>query len=197
MNTQDREQIFTVPNFLSVIRILLIPVFILMLVQNKAFEAFLVFLLASLTDLLDGISARILRQKTKLGAFLDPIADKLLMSSGFIILSFPSLSEPYTIPIWLVIAVIGRDFFIAINALILYKWIHQTKFNPSIYGKTCAASQMLILLLVLFLNANQTFSIYLKWFYLFTLFLTILSGLHYAYIHYKKVLSYEREKLKS
>ncbi len=118
MIKEIKKDLFTAANILSMLRILLIPVFISLLLQHRVTQAFFVFLFAIATDLLDGFAARIWQQKTKLGTFLDPAADKLLMASSFIILSLPAVSTPNTIPVWLVIVVIIRDLYIVSGALI-------------------------------------------------------------------------------
>ena len=121
MNKQKEERFWTVPNFFSMLRIFLIPLFLYMLLQNKALHAMIVFLFASSTDVLDGMTARIWDQKTKIGGLLDPAADKLLMTTAIIILSIPSVSQPNTIPLWLTVAIIGRDIAIVSAAFLMYK----------------------------------------------------------------------------
>jgi cardiolipin synthase len=190
--SKEKENIFTVPNFLSALRICLIPVFLIMVIQQKALGALIIFLIASVTDFMDGITARMWHQKTRLGAYLDPTADKLLMTAAFIALSFPSSQFPNTIPLWLSAVVIGRDIFIVTAALILFKMYGQTRFDPTIYGKICAATQMCTLVLVLLLNVMNTTLLFLQWLYLLTLFLTIFSGAHYAFTHLNKTVRSSR-----
>ena len=182
MNSSRKDRIFTIPNLLSLCRILLIPVFLAFMLNHKIFTAFIIFLIAAFTDLLDGIIARIWKQKSKLGAYLDPTGDKLLMTACFIILSFPSLSNPNTVPLLLTVIIIGRDLLIVTGAFYVLKTRGQTAFNPTLLGKTCTVSQMCVLLLVLFLNVLQISPIYLSWLYFITLFLTLLSAIHYTYI---------------
>jgi cardiolipin synthase len=196
IRSEEKENIFNVPNFLSATRICLIPVFLVMVVQQKALGAFIIFLVAAITDLMDGITARLWHQKTRLGAYLDPIADKLLMTSAFVALSFPTSSFSYSIPVWLSAVVIGRDLFIVFFAFLLYKLHGQRKFNPTIYGKFCTASQMGILILVLLLNVYKTSFPYLHWLYLLTLLLTLFSGVHYAYSHLNQTILARRNSAK-
>ncbi len=149
-------------------------------------EAFFVFAAAALTDFLDGLLARILKQQTRLGAFLDPIGDKILMTLSFILLSLPSIAAPATLPLYLTFFVIGRDIYIVAGAIALYKLVNKKDFPPSFLGKACTIAQMSVLTLVLFLNAfNLSFDL-LVWLYFFTLFLTVLSGLHYTYIGWQE-----------
>lgn len=182
MKRQENTRIFTVANILSVSRILLVPVFLVMMLHHRIIAAFIVFLLAASTDLLDGIAARVWQQKTKLGAYLDPAGDKILMTASFIILAFPSLSFPNVVPLWFVISIVGRDLFIVTSAFVLYKLKGQKTFTPTLLGKISTASQMGVLVFVLFFNSLQISPVYLSWLYYWTLALTILSTIHYVYI---------------
>ena len=176
------NHIFTIPNILSLLRILLIPVFILLMLQNKVVQALIVFLLAALTDLLDGVAARIWQQKTRLGTYLDPAADKLLMASTFIILSLPSVSVPNTIPIWLMLAVILRDLYVVSGTFVFVKLVGKTEITPSILGKACTVVEMGLLVLVLLFNALEKSLAFLEGVYIFTLVLALLSAVHYTFI---------------
>ncbi|MCP2618990.1 CDP-alcohol phosphatidyltransferase family protein, partial [Candidatus Aminicenantes bacterium AC-335-A11] len=131
---------------------------------------------------LDGLVARMWKQKTPLGTLLDPMADKLLLVSSFLILSFPSVSYPNTIPIWLTIFVVGRDVLIGSSALFIYLTRGIKTFNPTILGKVSTIFQILTVLLVLLFNYLLQKSIYLQGLFLITLFFTITSGLHYLYV---------------
>ncbi len=180
MNKQKEERFWTVPNFFSMLRICLIPLFLYMLLQNKVLQALIVFLFASTTDILDGMTARIWNQKTKIGGLLDPAADKLLMTSAVIILSFPSVSQPNTIPLWLTIAIIGRDVAIVSAAFVMYKLRGHTKFPPSLMGKASTVCQMGVILSVLLFNVLDSTPAFLFWLYTITFALTIISGLAYG-----------------
>jgi len=175
MRKEKRNNLLNLPNCLSLLRIFLIPVFLVLMVNRKITEAFIVFLLAGFTDILDGFTARLLHLKTKIGAFLDPMADKLLMTASFIILTIPSLNSPNVIPFWLTISVIGRDLLIVSAAFVLYKLRGQKTFLPSILGKTCTVLQVMVPILVLFLNFRQIESHLLIWLYSLTLLFTFLS----------------------
>lgn len=183
----DESRLLTLPNILSISRILLIPVFLMMTIQGKAFEALVVFLLAGLTDLLDGLAARQLHQKTKMGALLDPAADKLLATSSYIVLSLPSLKLLNTIPLWLTISVISRDVLIGLGTLIAFKLRGQKRFDPTIPGKASTVCQFSVVLSVLFFNYLQTSPPYLSWLYFATLFFTLVSGIHYITIGFKMI----------
>ncbi len=180
MNKQKEERLWTVPNFFSMLRIFLIPLFLYMLLQNKALHAMIVFLFASSTDVLDGMTARIWDQKTKIGGLLDPAADKLLMTAAVIILSIPSVSQPNTIPLWLTVAIIGRDIAIVSVSFVMYKLRGHTKFPPSLTGKTSTVCQMGVILCVLLLNVLDRTPVFLSWLYILTFSLTFISGFGYG-----------------
>ncbi len=185
MREEEKNSLFNIPNTLCLLRILLIPVFLVLMIQGKIVEAFAVFFLAGFTDVLDGFAARLLHQKTKIGALLDPAGDKLLMTSAFIVLTIPSLNSPHIIPLWLTIVVISRDLFIVSSAFALYKLRGQKTFPPSIWGKSSTVCQFMVLILVLFFNSFQISFSYLRLLYFLTLALTLLSGVHYSYIGFR------------
>jgi len=182
MKREKKNTVLNPPNLLSILRILLIPVFLFLMVKRKVPEAFAVFLLAGFTDVLDGFTARVWNMKTKIGAFLDPAADKLLMTASFIILTIPSLNSPNVIPLWLTITVIGRDLLIVSAAFILYLIRGQKSFLPTLLGKSCTVLQVMVILIVLFLNTRQVAFPLLIWLYLLTLLLTVLSAVDYSFV---------------
>ncbi|MQY60587.1 hypothetical protein GH153_01935 [bacterium] len=185
MRKEEKNSLLTLPNILSLLRILLIPVFLVLMIQGKVMEASAVFFFAGFTDVLDGFAARLLHQKTKIGALLDPAGDKLLMTSAFIVLTIPSLNSPHIIPLWLTIVVISRDLFIVSSAFALYKLRGQKTFLPSLWGKSSTVCQFMVLILVLFFNSFQISFPYLRLLYFLTLALTLLSGAHYFYIGFR------------
>ena len=194
MIKENKKNIFTAANILSMLRILLIPVFIALILQHKAALALSVFLFAILTDLLDGIAARVWQQKTKLGTFLDPAADKLLMASSFIILSIPSISTPNAIPVWLVVVVILRDLYIVSGSLTFIRLTKTTEVKPSMMGKACTVVEMSLLTLVLLYNSLAKTPSYLDQVYWLTLILVLLSAAHYTFIGVRGYRQYKRTK---
>ena len=185
MRKEEKNSLLNLPNILSLLRILLIPVFVVLMTQHKIVAASAVFFFAGFTDVLDGFAARLLHQKTKIGALLDPAGDKLLMTSAFIVLTIPSLNSPHIIPLWLTIVVISRDLFIVSSAFALYKLRGQKSFPPSFLGKSSTVCQFMVLFLVLFFNSFQISFPYLSLLYFLTLALTVLSGVHYSYIGFR------------
>lgn len=192
MADKQKNRLFNLPNSLSLLRILCIPVFMILIFNRKTFWAFVTLFAAGISDVLDGIAARVRHEKTKFGALLDPAADKLLMTASFIVLSFPALNSPHVIPLWLTVIVIGRDVFIVSGAFALYKWRGQKSFPPSITGKASTVCQVTVVLLVLLFNVINISTLYLNWLYLATSFLTILSAIHYTVIGLRMISSPRR-----
>ncbi len=167
------------PNLLTLSRVLLVPVFVRMMLAGRARDAFLVFLLAGLTDVLDGLAARLWNQKSRLGLWLDPVADKLLLTSAFVLLGLDQVSRPNAIPLMVVCIVIGRDVLIAVGALTLLWWKGQKAFFPTQLGKVSTVTQVLTILAVLILNARGIASPLLRWAYDTTVIATVASGVQY------------------
>jgi cardiolipin synthase (CMP-forming) len=134
----------TVPNLLTLSRILLTPLLIWFLVQRKLNEALVVFLIAGITDGLDGLIARLLQQKSRLGAIMDPLADKFLLVSSLLILCGIGL-----IPGWLVIIAAARDVVIVMGTSVLLAFRYQVEIRPTLLGKLTTLMQLLAVLLAL------------------------------------------------
>ncbi|BCR05153.1 CDP-alcohol phosphatidyltransferase [Desulfuromonas versatilis] len=135
------------PNVLTLSRILLIPVFLIGIIYNWLSLALALFVLAGLTDLLDGYLARRMHQTTALGAYLDPVADKLLMTVAFI-----ALAATGVVPAWLAVVAVSKDLFISLGAGILYFSGGDFRALPSTLGKTATCLQMVTVAMAL-LNA--------------------------------------------
>lgn len=192
MSKNQKESIWNLPNSLSLLRIFLIPVFVVLMIQKEIRAAFAVFLLASFTDVLDGFAARLCRLRTKIGALLDPAADKLLILASFIILSLPALNFPHVIPIWLTLMVIGRDVLIVSGAFVAHKRHGVDRFPPSIWGKACTVLEVTVVLAVLFLNTRQMPFAYIHWLYYLTFAFTVFSAIHYSIAGFRMVFPPER-----
>lgn len=146
------------------------------------------------TDFFDGAVARIFKQKSNLGTLLDPMGDKVLMTTSYIALSIPAINSPNSIPVWLTGVVIGRDIYIVIGALIAFRLMGRKKFPPTITGKTSTVFQMGTPLSVLFLNMINIQSPFLFVLFIFTLIITIISGIHYTHIGLSWLREYRSEK---
>ncbi|HSP06392.1 MAG TPA: CDP-alcohol phosphatidyltransferase family protein, partial [Acidobacteriota bacterium] len=148
--------------------------------------ALLIFLISGLTDMFDGLIARRFKQKTRLGALLDPMADKLLLSTSFLLLTLPSVQLSVAIPVWLAVMVFGRDIIIVVSSVAIALTTGFTKFTPSIYGKTSTAVQIACVLAVLIANYVGLPEGWVQWLFYLTFGLTLLSGLHYIYVFTKR-----------
>jgi cardiolipin synthase len=173
---------FTIPNLLSLARMGLIPLFIIAIIDGDARKALLVFVAAGLTDALDGLIARFYHQQTLLGSYLDPLADKMLLTSAYVVLAVPGLIPAPPIPIWVTVLVIARDVVIVVVAIALSLATGAKSFPPAPIGKVTTATQIVTVLLVLLsavgpdrpsLELATAFAVYL------TAALTVVSGLTY------------------
>ncbi|MGC8719632.1 MAG: tetraacyldisaccharide 4'-kinase [Thermodesulforhabdaceae bacterium] len=165
----------TIPNILTIIRILLTPVFLLLLLNDHRVGALVVFFIAGLTDGLDGFIARAFKQKSVLGAFLDPVADKTLLVTSFVALSWLGL-----VPIWLTALVITRDLAIMTGASLLVIADVPFEVKPSIAGKLTTLFQLATVFATL---SSPVFEIhrFAQWaLFFFTGFMTAVSGWQYA-----------------
>lgn len=140
---------FTVPNLLSLLRIGLIPLFVIAMLDGRPGRALLLFALAGITDLLDGLIARFLNQRSVLGMYLDPMADKLLLVTAYVMLSVPSLNPGLSIPIWVTALVITRDVVIVVMALVLHLAHGVGRFPPSLLSKVNTVFQVSTVIFVL------------------------------------------------
>ena len=165
------------PNILTLIRILLIPLFVILIINKSFGWALVIFAIAGITDGIDGLIARITRQRTELGAYLDPIADKLLLSSAFITLAIIEL-----LPSWLAVIVITRDVIISLGVLVMILTDNRPKMQPSFVSKVTTAFQIATILLMLMVEHGTLFR-YLSTIAIYgTTLFTIVSGSHYIHI---------------
>ena len=176
---QSRSSVLTIANQLSILRIVLVPVFIILLTYEETGYALAVFVAAGLTDALDGIIARRFGQKTSIGAVLDPLADKLLMTTSLVILSLPQMEFSNLIPRWLVILTLFRDIFLVIISTVIVLMVGWRVFKPSPYGKAATVLHFLTILSVLYSNWKGVPIPQLSVLFYMTGILTAYSGLHY------------------
>jgi cardiolipin synthase (CMP-forming) len=179
---ERRTEILTLPNLLSLSRILLTPVFILMMVQRKPWAAFIVFLAAGATDALDGFIARWFRLRSAVGLWLDPMGDKILLTAAFVVLTLPALAQPNALPVWLTALCIGRDVAIALGALIIIALRGKRTFRPVLAGKATTICQVFLMYALLYLNATGKSPQALGWLYVLTALLTAVSWVQYGFI---------------
>jgi cardiolipin synthase len=168
----------TIPNLITLTRILLTPLFIIFLIQGRHRQALAIFLLAGVSDLADGLIARWWQQKSRLGAYLDPLADKLLMCG-----SFAALGISRAIPSWLTVVVLSRDVIIGLGVLILRLADYPLVIRPSLASKCTTTFQLITVTLVLLVKGKfwrLPLGVMSSIFYL-TGGLTIISGVHYVF----------------
>lgn len=174
VSSLDSRARLTVPNIITLARILVTPLFIILLIQKRYHQALWIFVLAGLSDMVDGLIARRWQQRSPLGTFLDPLADKLLMCSSFV-----TLSIYYLIPPWLTVIVISRDVVLVLGVM-LFKLFHiPVVVNPSLAGKLSTTAQVTTVLLVLMVKAWNLPPAVLPALFWFTGILTTVSGIHY------------------
>ncbi len=195
------SRIVTLPNVLTMFRMVLIPVFVSFLFYQKFIWAMAVFIIAGITDGLDGLFARRFNQKSQLGTILDPIADKLLLVTSFIVLSLPSISpqqQPPShlpVPFWVTATVISRDIFITVGAAAINIVTGFRGFRPSWLGKLNTTVQILAVVAILLAAAIPSWisGYYLPAVYVTIFALAIISGLHYVFF-VSRLLNEERKQ---
>ncbi|MGE5358994.1 MAG: CDP-alcohol phosphatidyltransferase family protein [Bacteroidales bacterium] len=182
----------TTANQLTLLRMLLIPAFVILVVYEYDASALAVFVVAGITDALDGWFAR-RGQQTTLGAFLDPMADKLLLVTTFIVLTLPGIGLVNRIPLWLTILVISRDVVIVLTVAMVTVTMGRRHFAPSIYGKTATAAYIVTCVVVMFFNVLGRRSVIVTAFVYLSLALTLVSGFHYIF-HAARIINQPAEQ---
>jgi cardiolipin synthase (CMP-forming) len=167
------------PNILTLLRICIAPFLVAAILEDRYALSFGLFVAAGLTDALDGTLARLLRQRTMLGQYLDPVADKLLLSTLFVVLTHQGL-----IPARVTVLVFGRDVGILVVAAILYAAVGRREFRPSIFGKANTVVQVAAVAAVLLHQLTPVIWVAdVRMLALnLTIVLTVVSGFHYAWI---------------
>ncbi len=169
----------TVANQLTLLRMLLIPAFVILIVYDEPGWALVVFGVAGITDGLDGLVARRAGQKTSLGAWLDPMADKLLLVTTFVVLTVPGPHLANRFPVWLTILVISRDVVIVLTVAIVTAVMGARTFRPSIYGKVATGVYLVTCVVVMWFNYLGRHSVLVDVGIWTSLAITLLSGFHY------------------
>ena len=169
----------TPANQLTLLRVVLIPAFVILVIYGYLGWALVVFATAGLTDALDGLLARWSGQRTSLGAWLDPMADKLLLVTTFVVLTIPGLGLANRLPIWLTVLIISRDVVIVLTVAIVNLAIGPRTFRPSIYGKAATATYIVTAVIAMFFNYLGYHSLFVEVCIYASLAITLISGLHY------------------
>jgi cardiolipin synthase len=176
----------TVATQITLLRLVLVPFVAMSILYHRYGLALIIFLISGISDLIDGVIARKFGQKTKLGALLDPMADKLLLSTSFVLLTLPASQLNVPIPLWLTVMVFGRDIMIVVGAVAIALITGFTRFDPTIYGKASTLVQIVTVLSVLIVNYLGADKIYVQWLFYLTFALTLFSGVHYLYIVHRR-----------
>jgi cardiolipin synthase (CMP-forming) len=171
----------TFANQITLLRMALAPVLVVLVLAREMAWALAVFVVAGLSDVADGWVARHRGERTAAGAVLDPIADKVLLTAGFIVLTWaPRLTV--RIPVWLTVVTLSRDAIIVVTVTIVNLAYGRRVFHPSVLGKLTTGGQLVTVGLVLLLNAwGRTFAP-LRYLFLGAIVLTVASALHYVYL---------------
>jgi cardiolipin synthase len=191
------SRIITIPNLLTMFRMVLIPIFVSLLFYQKFWWALAVFVLAGVTDGLDGLLARRFAQESQLGTVLDPIADKLMLVTSFVVLSmrsvFPTpLPAHLPVPFWVTIAVISRDVFIIVGAAAINMMTGFRGFQPSWLGKVSTTVQIFAIATIIFAASfPHGTGYYLPTVYATVFGLAVFSGAHYVFF-VSRLMSDER-----
>lgn len=165
-----------VPNSLTILRILLIPLIVGLLIYEHVEYALVTLIIAALTDALDGTIARMANQKTRFGAYLDPLADKLLLMTTFVTFSFLDM-----VPVWSVILVVSRDAILLTGTLLAHLTSTVVDASPTVLGKATTLFQVSYMILVLALISQGLNPVLLFPLLLTMTLLTVLSGMHYIF----------------
>jgi len=173
------SQLWTAPNQLTLLRMLFLPFIVISLVDEHYATGLILFVLAGMSDGLDGLLARRLHQQTLLGQYLDPIADKLLMSTLFLVLSIL-----HKIPWKYTVLVFGRDVAILVTSAVLYTIAGLRDFRPSIFGKANTCAQIAAVFFVMLFEIYQVRIVWVaRTVFLWATFIfTAISWVHYAFL---------------
>lgn len=171
-------EILTPANQLTLLRLALVPVFALCMFYDRPGWALVTFASAAVTDMFDGLVARWFRQQTTLGAWLDPMADKLLLLTMFVMLTIP-FGQSNRLPIWLTVIVISRDIGIILTVAVVNLAVGPRTFRPSIFGKAATAIYLVTGVVTLFFNYFRNASPVVTFFVYASLVITLVSGVDY------------------
>jgi len=193
------SRIVTLPNILTIFRMVLIPVFVTLVFYQRFTLALAVFVVAGITDFFDGLLARRFDQRSHLGTILDPVADKLMMVTAFVVLSLRSvyphpIPSHLPVPFWVTVTVISRDVFIVVGAAAINIMTGFRGFRPSMLGKISTTVQIVAIATIIFAASYpHGTGYYLPTVYLIVFALAVFSGLHYVFFA-SKLLNEDRRQ---
>jgi cardiolipin synthase len=177
----------TPANQLTLLRMLLIPAFVILVIYGHLGWALAVFVTAGITDGLDGLIARWSGQKTQLGAWLDPMADKLLLVTTFVVLTLPGLNLANRLPTWLTVCIISRDVVIVLTVAVVNLAIGRRTFRPSIFGKIATATYIVTAVAAMLFNYLGYHSVLVDIAIWASLAITLVSSFHYIW-HARRII---------
>jgi len=175
-------------NQLTLLRLALVPAFALLTLYGELGWALVVFVVAGITDGLDGLVARMTNQRTAVGAWLDPMADKLLLLTTFIVLSLPGIGLTNRLPLWLTVLIISRDIVIVLTVAVITLALGPRVFKPTIYGKAATATYIVTSIVVMLFNYLKQTSVLVDVGIYASLALTLVSGAHYV-VHVRRIIN--------
>ena len=179
----------TLANQLTLGRLFLVPAIVILVIYGYNGWALIAFIVAGITDSLDGLIARRSGQRTDLGALLDPMADKLLLMSTFVVLTVPGLDLANQLPVWLTVLVISRDVIIVVTVAVVNLAVERVTFTPSIFGKVATLVYVVTGTTTLFFNYLGQRSSLVDVAVYASLVVTVGSGLHYI-VHAARALNH-------
>ena len=171
--------VITLANQLTLLRMLLIPAFVILTAYHFLGWALVTFVVAGVTDMLDGVIARWSNERTKVGEWLDPAADKLLLLTAFVVLTLPELNLTNKLPIWLTVVVISRDVIIVLTVAIINLAVGPRTFLPSLLGKMATGTYVVTTVVVMTFNYLEQESVAVDVCIYASLLIALVSGLHY------------------
>jgi cardiolipin synthase len=171
----------TAADQITLLRMLLIPAFVILVVYGYLGYALSVFVVAGVTDALDGEIARRSGQRSNIGAWLDPMADKLLLLSAFVVLTIPGLGLANRLPIWLTVLIISRDVVIVLTVAIVNLAVGRRTFRPTVFGKVATAVYIVTAAVAMFFNYRGYHSPFFDVLVYASLAITLISSLHYIW----------------
>ena len=181
-------RLFTIANQLTLLRMLLIPAFVILTIYGEFGWSLLTFAVAGLTDLLDGLAARAAGQKSELGEWLDPAADKLLIVTTVVVLTLPNIGLVNRIPLWLTVLIISRDVGIVLTVAIVNLAVGPKTFKPSPLGKAATAIFIVACVVVMVFNYLGYQSRWVDAAIWLSLAITLASGVDYVW-RFRKIIN--------
>jgi len=173
---------WTLPNFITLLRLAALPFFLFAIAAGNLGIALVIFVAAGISDGIDGYLARRFDMRSALGAYLDPIADKLLMMSSYLFLAVPSFPAAVKVPVWLAVLVVSRDILLMTVALLLILTSNHRSFPPTWLGKVTTVTLILTVLFVLCANLWNWPMAVVQIAFGAAATTTVLSGFHYVYL---------------